>query len=102
MIRYSIRVVMPHHLQNLARVGQEISIELTGPVTPNSLLDAIEAKYPMLCGTIRDHVTKKRRPLLRYFVCEQDLSHDSPDTLLPEAILTGAEPFIIWGAVAGG
>ena len=93
---------MPFHLQTLAQVGHEVPIELAGHVTLSSLLDAIEAKYPMLCGTIRDHVTKKRRPLLRFFVCEQDMSHVPSDTTLPNAVLTGAEPFIIWGAVAGG
>ena len=102
MTRVAIRVVMPFHLQNLARVGPEILLDIDCPVTPNSIVDAIELRYPMLCGTIRDHVTKKRRPLLRYFACEKDVSHESPETLLPEAILTGAEPFIIWGAVAGG
>lgn len=93
---------MPFHLQNLAQVGPEISLEIEGPVTPSSVLDAIEFRYPMLCGTIRDHVTKKRRPLLRYFACEKDVSHDPPETPLPEAVSAGAEPFIIWGAVAGG
>lgn len=93
---------MPLHLQNLAQIGPEIVLDIEAPVTQNSILDAIEVRYPMLCGTIRDHVTKKRRPLLRYFACEKDLSHESPESPLPEAILTGAEPFIIWGAVAGG
>lgn len=97
-----IRVVLPWHLQNLARVEPEISIEVTFPVTATSVLDAIESRFPMLCGTIRDHVTKKRRPYLRYFACEKDLSHDPPDSPLPEAIFTGAEPFIIWGAISGG
>ena len=97
-----IRVLLPYHLQNLAHVGPEISLEVEGPITQCSILDAIEARYPMLCGTIRDHVTKKRRPFLRYFGCEKDLSHDPPDSLLPAAIVTGAEPFIIWGALAGG
>lgn len=102
MTKYSIRVVMPFHLQTLAQVGHEVPIELEGQVTLSSLLDSIEAKYPMLSGTIRDHVTKQRRPLLRFFVCEQDISHVPSDTTLPAAVLTGAEPFIIWGAVAGG
>ena len=102
MTRVAIRVVMPFHLQNLAKVGPEILLDIDCLVTPNSIVDAIELRYPMLCGTIRDHVTKKRRPLLRYFACEKDVSHESPETLLPEAILSGAEPFIIWGAVAGG
>ena len=97
-----IRVMLPYHLQNLAHVGPEISLEVVGPITQGSILDAIEIRYPMLCGTIRDHVTKKRRPFLRYFGCEKDLSHDPPDSLLPAAIATGAEPFIIWGALAGG
>lgn len=102
MTNTAIRVVMPLHLQNLAQIGPEIVLDIEAPVTQNSILDAIEVRYPMLCGTIRDHVTKKRRPLLRYFACEKDLSHESPESPLPEAILTGAEPFIIWGAVAGG
>ena len=93
---------MPFHLQTLAQVGPEISLDVEDPVTQNSVLDAIELSYPMLCGTIRDHVSKKRRPLLRYFACERDVSHEPPETPLPEAIVTGAEPFIIWGAVAGG
>jgi hypothetical protein len=97
-----IRVMMPWHLQNLARVEPEISIEVDVPVTAASVLDAIESRFPMLCGTIRDHVTKKRRPYLRYFGCEKDLSHDPPDSPLPEAIAIGAEPFIIWGAISGG
>ncbi len=93
---------MPYHLQTLAQIGTEVSLDIEAPVTQNSILDAIELRYPMLRGTIRDHVTKKRRPLLRYFACERDLSHEPPETPLPEAIVTGAEPFIIWGAVAGG
>lgn len=102
MTKYAIRVVMPYHLQTLAQVGHEIWIDIESPVTQNSVLDAIELSYPMLRGTIRDHVTKKRRPLLRYFACEKDISHEPTDALLPEPILTGAEPFIIWGAIAGG
>ena len=97
-----IRVMLPYHLQNLAHVGPEISLEVVGQITQDSILDAIEIRYPMLCGTIRDHVTKKRHPFLRYFGCEKDLSHDPPHTPLPAAIVTGAEPFIIWGALAGG
>ena len=97
-----IRIELPYHLQNLAHVGPEISLEIEVPITANSILDALEARYPMLCGTIRDHVTKKRRPFLRYFGCQQDLSHNPTDTPLPEAIATGAEPFIIWGALSGG
>ena len=102
MTKTAIRIVMPFHLQSLAKIGPEISLDIEDPVTQNSILDAIEVRYPMLRGTIRDHVTKKRRPLLRYFACEKDVSHEPPETPLPEAILTGAEPFIIWGAVAGG
>ena len=102
MTTTAIRVELPYHLQNLARVGPEISIEVAGPITACSIVDAIEARYPMLCGTIRDHVTKQRRPFLRYFGCQQDLSHDPIDTPLPEAIVSGAESFIIWGAIAGG
>ena len=93
---------MPYHLQTLAQIGTEVSLDIEAPVTQNSILDAIELRYPMLRGTIRDHVTKQRRPLLRYFACERDLSHEPPETPLPEAVVTGAEPFIIWGAVAGG
>ncbi len=97
-----IRVELPYHLQTLARVGPEISLEVEGPITAGSIIDAIEVRYPMLCGTIRDHVTKQRRPFLRYFGCQQDLSHDPTDRLLPEAIVSGVEPLIIWGAIAGG
>lgn len=97
-----IRVMLPYHLQNLARAGAEVSLEVEEPITQRSVLDAVEMRYPMLCGTIRDHVTGKRRPFLRYFGCEKDLSHDPPDAPLPDAISTGAEPFIIWGALAGG
>ncbi len=102
MTKYTIRVVIPYHLQTLAQVGHEISLAIEGPVTQDSVIDAIEVSYPTLRGTIRDHVTKKRRPFLRYFACEQDMSHDPPETLLPPAIATGTEPFIIWGAIAGG
>lgn len=97
-----IRVILPYHLRTLAHCGAEVQLEVAGPVTARSILDALEARYPMLCGTIRDHVTKQRRPLLRFFACEEDLSHDSPDTPLPHAIATGAEPFFIIGAIAGG
>ena len=97
-----IRIELPYHLQNLAHVGPEISLEIEVPITANSILDALEARYPMLCGTIRDHVTKKRRPFLRYFGCQQDLSHNPTDLSLPDAIATGAEPVIIWGALSGG
>jgi sulfur-carrier protein len=102
MTTHSIRVVMPYHLQTLAQVGSEIVVEFDGPATPGSILDAIEFLYPMLRGTIRDHETKKRRLLLRFFACEKDISHEPLDRLLPELVLSRAEPFIIWGAVAGG
>ena len=102
MTMYTIRVIMPYHLQTLAQVGNEVVLSIDGHVTPDSVLDAIESTYPMLRGTIRDHVTKKRRPLLRYFACEKDVSHEPTDKPLPDAVLTGTEPFIIWGAVAGG
>ena len=97
-----IRVVIPPHLRILAQVGAEIQLEVAGPVTQRSVLDALEARYPMLRGTIRDHGTLKRRPMLRYFACEDDLSHDPPDTLLPEAVASGKEPFWIIAAIAGG
>ncbi len=102
MTKYAIRVVMPYHLQTLAKVGHEISLDIDSPITHSTVIDAIEFHYPMLRGTIRDHVTKQRRPLLRYFVCEKDVSHEPPETPLPEAVLAGVEPFIIWGAIAGG
>ncbi len=102
MNKHAIRVKLPYHLQTLAKVGPEIVVECDGPATPQSVLDSIESSFPMLRGTIRDHVTKKRRPLLRYFACEKDISQEPPDSLLPEAVLSQAEPFIIWGAVAGG
>ena len=97
-----IRVVIPPHLRILAQVGAEIQLEVAGPVTQRSILDALEARYPMLRGTIRDHGTLKRRPMLRYFACEDDLSHDPPDTPLPEAVASGKEPFWIIAAIAGG
>ena len=97
-----IRVVLPAHLRTLARIDGEVSLEVASPVTQNSVLNALEARYPMLRGTIRDHVTYKRRAFIRFFACEQDLSHESPDTLLPDAVATGAEPFLIVGAMAGG
>jgi molybdopterin synthase sulfur carrier subunit len=97
-----VRVVLPYHLRNLAHVGSEIELELAGPVTVRSVVDAIEAHYPMLLGTIRDHATKQRRPFLRFFACEEDLSHDSPDADLPDAVATGKEPLLIVGAIAGG
>jgi hypothetical protein len=97
-----IRVVLPFHLQTLAGVGSEVRLDVAGPVTQRSVLDALEARYPMLRGTVRDHVTLQRRPLLRFYACEEDLSHESPDAPLPAAIASGAEPFWIVGAIAGG
>jgi hypothetical protein len=97
-----IRVVLPPHLRTLAHVGSEVTLELEGQATLRLVLDELEARYPMLRGTIRDHVTLQRRPFLRFFACEQDLSHDSPDTPLPEAIASGKEPLIVLGAIAGG
>ena len=97
-----IRVVLPAHLRTLARVDDELMLEVTGKVTQHSVLDALEARYPMLRGTIRDHVTLKRRPFIRFFACEQDLSHESPDTPLPDTVATGVEPLLIVGAMAGG
>ncbi len=99
----SVRVVLPFHLKNLAKTNSsEVTVEVVGCVTSGSILDALEARYPVLSGTIRDHVTHKRRPLLRFFTCEQDFSHEPPDTLLPPAVASGVEPFLIVGAVAGG
>jgi molybdopterin synthase sulfur carrier subunit len=97
-----IRVVLPQHLRTLANVNGEVQLEVEGRATISSVLDALEARYPMLCGTIRDHVTKQRRPFLRFFACEEDLSHESPDTPLPEAVDSGKEPLLIIGAIAGG
>lgn len=97
-----IRVVLPQHLRTLAHVGAEVNLQVEGQVTLRSVLDALEAAYPMLRGTIRDHLTQQRRPFLRFFACEEDLSHDSPDNLLPEAIANGKEPLLIIGAIAGG
>jgi hypothetical protein len=97
-----IVVVLPPHLRTLANVEGDVEIEVAGPVTQRSVLDAIEARYPMLSGTIRDHVTQERRPFLRFFACEEDLSHESPDALLPAAVASGKEPFFIIGAIAGG
>lgn len=97
-----IRVILPPHLRTLAHVGREMTIDIAGRVTVRSVLDALEAAYPMLTGTIRDHVTQQRRPFLRFFACEEDLSHDSPDTPLPEAVVSGKEPLLILGAIAGG
>ena len=98
----TIRLELPYHLRNLARVGREVSVTVKGAVTQRSVLDALEAAYPMLRGTIRDQTTGKRRPLLRFFACERDLSHEAPETPLPEAVRSGAEPLLIVGAVAGG
>ncbi len=97
-----IRVMLPQHLRTLAHVGDEVQLDIKGAVTQRSVLDALEARYPALRGTIRDHVTLKRRPFVRFFACEQDLSHESPDTLLPDPVAKGAEPFMIIGAIAGG
>ena len=97
-----IRVLLPAHLRTLAHIGGEVTLEIEGQVTTRAVLDAIEARYPTLQGTIRDHVTGKRRPFLRFFACQQDLSHESPDAPLPDAVVTAAEPFLIIGAIAGG
>jgi hypothetical protein len=97
-----IRVVLPPHLRTLAHVGREIELQVEAPVTTGSILDAVEANYPMLRGTIRDHVTKQRRLFIRFFACGQDLSHQPPDAPLPEEVVTGAELFMIVGAIAGG
>ncbi len=97
-----IRVILPPHLRNLAHVGSELMLEVDGQVTQRSVLDALEARYPMLRGTIRDHDTQQRRPFLRFFACEEDLSHEPPDAPLPDAVASGKEPFIVIGAIAGG
>jgi molybdopterin synthase sulfur carrier subunit len=97
-----IRVVLPAHLRNLARVGDEVMVHVDGAVTQRSVLDALEAEYPVLRGTIRDQATQKRRPFLRFFACEEDLSHESPDAPLPAPVASGAEPFLVIGAMAGG
>jgi len=97
-----IRVVLPAHLRILAKVSGEVQLEVDGAVTQRSVLDALEARYPMLCGTIRDQVTQKRRPFVRFFACQEDLSHESPDAPLPEAVAKGTEPFLLVGAIAGG
>ena|SRR5687767_4554880 len=97
-----IRVVLPAHLRSLAQVDDEVTLHVESQATVRSVLDALEARYPMLRGTIRDHVTQKRRPFLRFFACEQDLSHELPDAPLPDAVATGAEPFLVVGAMAGG
>ncbi len=100
--RSMIRVVLPYHLRNLAHVGSEVQLDVPAPATISSVLDALETRYPMLCGTIRDHSTKERRGFLRFFACEQDLSHDSVDAPLPDEVVSGKEPFIVIGAIAGG
>lgn len=97
-----IRVVLPQHLRTLARVSGEVTLDISGPITVDSVLDTLEARYPMLRGTIRDHMTKRRRPFIRFFACEQDLSHAATHTPLPEAVVTGTEPLLIVGAMAGG
>jgi molybdopterin synthase sulfur carrier subunit len=99
---HTVRVALPYHLRNLAKVGAEVSLDMPSPVTLRAVLDALEARYPMLRGTIREHDTNKRRPFLRFFACEEDLSHDSPDNPLPEAVAAGKEPLLIIGAIAGG
>jgi hypothetical protein len=97
-----IRVALPYHLRSLAQAGAEVLLDVEGPATQRTVLDALEARYPMLRGTIRDYETQKRRPLLRFFACEQDLTFELPDTPLPDAVASGAEPYCIIGAVAGG
>jgi sulfur-carrier protein len=97
-----IRIILPQHLRTLAHVGAEVTLDVPAPVTQRSVLDALEAKYPMLRGTIRDHGTLQRRAFLRFFACEEDITHESPDTPLPEAVVSGKEPFLVIGAIAGG
>ena len=97
-----IRVVLPYHLRTLAKVGAEVQLDVAGPITQRAILDALEGRYPMLRGTIRDHLTHQRRPFLRFFACEEDRSHEPPDTPLPDLVASGAEPFLVVGAVAGG
>ena len=97
-----IRVEIPYHLRNLAHVDGEVTLEVEGPITLKSVLDALEARYPVLRGTIRDHVTERRRPFVRFFACEQDFSHELPDTPLPDAVANGKEPFLVVGAMSGG
>lgn len=98
----TVRVVLPAHLRTLAEVGSEVDVDVDGPVTQRTVLDAVEDRYPVLRGTIRDHVTFARRPLVRFFACEEDVSHEPPDKLLPDAVAKGTEPFLIVGAMAGG
>lgn len=97
-----LRVVLPYHLRNLARVDEEVSLDVPEPVTVAATLDALEARFPVLCGTIRDHGTLKRRPFIRYFACKEDLSLEPADTVLPDAVVAGTEPFLVVGAMAGG
>ncbi len=97
-----IRVILPAHLRNLARVSGEVTLQIEGAVTQRAVLDALETRYPMLRGTIRDHVTQQRRPFLRFFACQEDLSHTAPDAPLPAAVAAGLEPFVVLGAIAGG
>ncbi|MEP6534174.1 MAG: MoaD/ThiS family protein [Bryobacteraceae bacterium] len=97
-----IRLVLPAHLRSLARVPGEVALEIEGPVTQRSVLDALEVRYPALRGTLRDHVTQQRRPFIRFFACAEDLSHESPDAPLPDAVAAGTEPFLVVGAIAGG
>ena len=97
-----IRVVLPHHLRTLAHVGNEIAFDVQGAVTQRTVLDAVESAYPMLRGTIRDHTTQERRAFIRFFACQQDLSHESPDAALPDDVASGKEPFLVIGAIAGG
>lgn len=97
-----IKVVLPPHLKTLAKIGGDVDLEVSGTVTQRAILDALEARYPMLCGTIRDHGTLQRRPFLRFFACEADLTHESPDAPVPEAVASGKEPYFIVGAIAGG
>jgi molybdopterin synthase sulfur carrier subunit len=98
----TVRVVLPAHLRTLADVGGEVAVDVAGPITQRTVLDAVEDRYPVLRGTIRDHVTLARRPLVRFFACEEDVSHEPPDALLPDAVAKGTEPFLIVGAMAGG
>ena len=98
----TVRVVLPAHLRTLADVGSEVAVDVVGPITQRTVLDAVEGQYPVLRGTIRDHVTLARRPLVRFFACEEDVSHEPPDALLPDAVARGTEPFLIVGAMAGG
>jgi len=98
----AVRVMIPHHLRQMAGTGAEVTVSVAGPVTQRSVLDALEADFPMLRGTIRDHATKERRSYLRFFACQQDLSHESPDALLPDEVVAGTEPFRVLGAIVGG